>query len=267
MTPTGQDTFVAAPGGEGFLFGGLTIGVALRAAAHTVAPGLLPKSFHAYFLRAGQWGPPLQIEVARTADGRSFASRQVTVRQGERTLAALTFSFHRPGAGADWHAAATTGGPGPEGLPGPAELADLEIRLPWPDLIQVRPVRARAAGALSDRALAGSAHPYWARSAGPLGEDPVSHRAAVAFISDFMVIMSVLDADVEIDQPTGLLTVDHGLWFHRPVNAEDWLLFSSDPVSIAAGRGFVRGAIHAQDGRLIASFAQEVNIPSAVPAG
>ncbi len=251
VTPTTGDSFEAIPDGEGFLFGGLTIGVAVRAAGQTVAAGLVPKSFHAYFLRAGLWGPALRLDVVRTADGRSFASRHVTVRQGERTLAVLTLSFHRPGAGADWQVATELSGPGP------AELAGLAIHMPWPDLIEVRTGRALEFGS-----FASSAHPYWARSAGRLGEDPVSHSAALAFMSDFMVVMSVLDVDASFARPAGILTLDHGLWFHRPVNAEDWLHFSCDPVSIASGRGFVRGSVHAQDGSLIASFVQEVNIPS-----
>jgi acyl-CoA thioesterase II len=136
-------------------------------------------------------------------------------------------------------------------------VAQGAVRMPWPELIEVRSTRPTAIGT-----FASSAHPYWARSAAPLGEDPASHGSALAFMSDFMVVMSVLDADADFAYPAGIVTLDHGLWFHRPFNAEDWMLFSSDPVSIAAGRGFVRGSIHAQDGTLIASFAQEVNIPS-----
>jgi acyl-CoA thioesterase len=256
VIPVADDSFEAVPGGEGFLFGGLTLGTALQAAAHTVAAGLVPKSLHAYFLRPGRWGPALRIDVGRTADGRSFASRHATVRQDDRTLAVLSLSFHRPGAGADWQASSELRGPKP------AELSAMPVHMPWPDLIEVRTGRGPEIGS-----FASSAHPYWARSVGPLGEDPPAHSAAVAFMSDFMVVMSVLDADAEFADPEGIVTLDHGLWFHRAVNAEDWLLFSSDPVSIASGRGFVRGAIHAQDGQLIASFAQEVHIPSEPATG
>jgi acyl-CoA thioesterase len=46
VTPTTDGAFEAVPEGEGFLFGGLTMGIGLRAAAQTVAAGLVPKSFH-----------------------------------------------------------------------------------------------------------------------------------------------------------------------------------------------------------------------------
>jgi acyl-CoA thioesterase len=94
VTPTADDSFEATPDGEGFFFGGLPIGVALRAAANTVA---------AVWSRSPSMptscGPGCgDRHVVRTPDGRSFASRHVTVRQGERTLAVLTLSSHRPGA-------------------------------------------------------------------------------------------------------------------------------------------------------------------------
>jgi acyl-CoA thioesterase-2 len=81
-------------------------------------------------------------------------------------------------------------------------------------------------------------------------------------MSDYLVILSVLAARTPIDRPTGIRTVDHSLWFHRPVNAEDWHLFSSDPVSIWGGKGLVHGSVHTRQGTRVASFAQEVIIPA-----
>ncbi|MDX5393541.1 MAG: thioesterase family protein, partial [Caulobacteraceae bacterium] len=52
-------------------------------------------------------------------------------------------------------------------------------------------------------------------------------------------------------------SLDHAMWFHKPSNFNDWHLYTQDSPSASGGRGFVRGAIYAQDGTLVASVAQE----------
>jgi len=101
-------------------------------------------------------------------------------------------------------------------------------------------------------------HPYWARVRQPLPHDPVLHACAVAFISDYMVVSSAQTPESPPAPGSRALTVDHALWFHRRVDAADWLLFSADPLSVSHGRGLSRGAVHSRDGELVASFAQEV---------
>ena len=53
----------------------------------------------------------------------------------------------------------------------------------------------------------------------------------------------------------------HAMWFHRPPltgwRADDWLLYDLDSPSVAAARGYNRGAIFTSGGRLIASTMQE----------
>ncbi|MCP4276966.1 MAG: acyl-CoA thioesterase II, partial [Gammaproteobacteria bacterium] len=47
------------------------------------------------------------------------------------------------------------------------------------------------------------------------------------------------------------------MWFHRPVNMNEWLLYVMEsPVSESA-RGLVRGQIFNQQGELVASTMQE----------
>jgi acyl-CoA thioesterase-2 len=246
----GEDEFIAEPPGVGFQFGGLTMGTALVAAAQTVRDGLVPKSLHTYFLRPGQWGAPTEFSITRPSDGRSFAARQISVRQNDKTLAVVSASFHQPGSGLDWQD--SEGGR----LAPPDELADAAVMLPEADLIEVRPVRP----ALGDP-MRESVHPYWSRSGQPLAADPAQHAGVLTFISDYLVILSMLATGLTVTEPTGLRTLDHSVWFHRPVDAHEWLLYSSDPVSVSQGRGLTRGAIRAADGRLVASFNQEVIIP------
>ena len=52
-------------------------------------------------------------------------------------------------------------------------------------------------------------------------------------------------------------TIDHGMWFHAPFRADEWLLFATTSPVSGAGRGFAAGQFHRPDGTLIASVAQE----------
>jgi acyl-CoA thioesterase-2 len=47
------------------------------------------------------------------------------------------------------------------------------------------------------------------------------------------------------------------MWFHRPFRADEWLLYVQDSPSASGARGFNRGLIFSQDGKLVASVAQE----------
>ena len=67
---------------------------ALRAGALTVAPEHRPNSVHGYFLRRGQANLPLDIHVERVRAGRTYTSRQIDVRQEDKTIFAMLASFH-----------------------------------------------------------------------------------------------------------------------------------------------------------------------------
>ncbi|MGX7677855.1 acyl-CoA thioesterase [Jatrophihabitans sp. DSM 45814] len=252
VTPATEGTFRSQPAGTGFQFGGLTLGCALRAAAETVGPEMVPKSLHAYFLRPGEWGAETDLEVERLSDGRAFAARVVTVKQAGRTLAVMTASFHTPGSSLDWQASK------PVDIAEPESLEPVPITLPLENLIEVRPLNAKAAAQPTTglHQPTESLHPYWARALGDLGTDPKTHYSALTFISDYLVILFVQAAGVELDK-FSVRTLDQSVWFHRPTNAEDWMLFSTDPVSVANGRGLTNGAVHDREGRLVASFTQE----------
>ncbi len=52
-------------------------------------------------------------------------------------------------------------------------------------------------------------------------------------------------------------SIDHAMWFHRPVRVDQWLLYSIDSPSASGARGFARASIFTRDGVLVASTAQE----------
>ena len=53
-------------------------------------------------------------------------------------------------------------------------------------------------------------------------------------------------------------SLDHAIWFHRPVRFDDWHLHTQEAVALVGDRGLAVGAIHDDAGRLVASVAQEV---------
>lgn len=244
MRRLSDDVYAALPEGSGLLFGGCSLALALTAAAKTVQPSMVPRSLHAGFLRPGRWGSEIALEVERWFDDPSFATRQVTLSQGDRAIATVAASFHLPGQGEDWQAS-----PSPD-VPEPEVLIPAVVHLPQ-EIIEVR--QANGASGLS---LIESPHPYWARPVGLTNVDTVVHHAAVAFISDYLVVLSMHKAG--LPATTTIRTVTHSIWFHREVDVRTWLLFGSDPLSVAQGRGFATGSIYSRMSALVASFAQEV---------
>jgi len=92
-----------------------------------------------------------------------------------------------------------------------------------------------------------------------LADDPGLHRHLLAYVSDYE-LLGTATFPHELDflkRPVQMASLDHALWFHRPVRVDDWLLYACDSPSNAEGRGFARGQIFSRDGCLVASVAQE----------
>lgn len=90
----------------------------------------------------------------------------------------------------------------------------------------------------------------WARTRGPLPDEPLMHAAAVAYLSDMGWAFARLGS-------AGGPSLDHAVWFHRPTRADEWLLLDLQPAAASGARGLYHGTIHRSDGVLAASLAQE----------
>jgi acyl-CoA thioesterase II len=259
VSPAGDDVFHARPPGEGFLFGGLTMALALRAAAMTVPDALVAKSLHCTFLRAGRWGTQLELPVARVSDTRSFANRRVEVIDAGQVLAVAHLSFHRPEPGTDWHARFDPGAGPEEATPvftymGPSSPAEVRV---------VRADGASSEGTSSEGTIPeDTIHPYWSRPVDPCPPELVAN--AVVFVSDYFVINTPFPTS---GSGAGMVsrTLEHAIWFHRPA-PDGWLRYDAEPVSVTGGRFVSKGAVHDTDGTRIATFVQEgVVRPQRVP--
>jgi acyl-CoA thioesterase-2 len=52
-------------------------------------------------------------------------------------------------------------------------------------------------------------------------------------------------------------SLDHAMWFHRPLRMDAWLLHVMESPWAGGARGLVRGHFYNQQGQLVASTVQE----------
>jgi acyl-CoA thioesterase-2 len=99
----------------------------------------------------------------------------------------------------------------------------------------------------------------WMKAKVPIGPEIKLQQACLAYASDMAFMETALRVHGLTWQTPGLqsASLDHAMWFHRPVDFNNWLLFDQDCPSTSQGRGFIRGEMYTQDGKLAASVAQE----------
>jgi acyl-CoA thioesterase-2 len=252
------------PGGVGRVFGGQVIAQALQAAQRSTEPPKTAHSLHAYFMRPGSEDYPIIFRVVRDFEGRSFATRRVIAMQQGKPILNMAASFQTPEDGLH-HQDTMPDVPGPETLKSDAELrhemAD-EIPEKWrrhmlrARPIEIRPVHPRSWLRPEPRE---PAQYSWFRLVSPIGDDAAMHRAILAYASDMSLLgTSMLPHGINwMTHNIQTASLDHALWFHEPFRADQWLLYACDSPWAGHARGFNRGRIFTQDGRLVASAAQE----------
>lgn len=255
---------------DGFkqLYGGQVVAQALVAATRTVPKDRPAQSLHAYFLRPGDLHLPIIYEVERIRDGSSFTTRRVQAIQNSVPIFSMMVSFHAPEDGWD-HQPAMPEVPAPEGLTsgtrlfaewqaGPSEVS--------PGLLGVKVIAERAGieirPALDLQSKAGETpgrQRLWIRCTGDRPPPPEWHTVLLAYASDFDLIGTAkLPHGGYYGQPDMMMaSLDHAIWFHRPANFDDWLLYCIDAPTAAAGRAFITGRLYDRAGRLVASTTQE----------
>ena len=256
---------MAIPGGVGRVFGGQVIGQALMAACNTVDDERRPHSLHAYFLRAGDNNKPIIYRVVRDYDGGSFTNRRVIATQNGQPILNMAASFQLPEEGMR-HSTPMPVVPPPEELKTEQEhvianrdkLPELLVRhMSAPRPVEMRPVHSRSSlfGVKRD-----PLNQLWVRLVAPLeGASQAMQRSILAHLSDMALLStSLLPHGVDWFTPNfQSASLDHTIWFHEEVKADEWMLYCMDSPWGGHARGLNRGMIFSRDGRLIASTAQE----------
>lgn len=268
IEPNGQDRFVgrSPPNGWTRVYGGQVVGQALVAASRTVE-GRAAHSLHAYFLLGGDPNEPILFEVERIRDGRSFTTRRVVARQRGEAIFVLSASFQGEEDGLD-HQFPMPKAHEPEGLLDPVEAIALlgekaqkrlQGLLERIQPIEFRPLDLARYAPLPPGAAREPKQSLWVRIGGPLPDDPVVHRAALAYLSDMTLLDTALVSHgrTVFDARFQVASLDHSLWLHRPFRADEWLLYVQDSPSAYGARGLTRGLLYNRAGILVASVAQE----------
>ena len=246
------------------LFGGQVLGQSLSAATQTVDPERQVHSLHGYFLRPGDATQPVVYMTDRVRDGGSFSTRRVTAVQKGKPIFFCSASFQTAEEGFE-HQGQMPQVVGPDNLPTELDMMQQVSHL-IPEhmrekLLCAKPVEMRP---VTDRdpynPKPGDPLKYvWFRADGDLPDVQALHNYILAYASDFNLLTtsllphgkSVWHRDMQI------ASLDHSLWFHGPLRADEWLLYAMDSPWAGNGRGFTRGSIYNQAGQLVASSAQE----------
>ncbi len=223
------------------LYGGQVAAQALRAAGATVPPERVPHSLHGYFLRRGRVDRPVILHVDRDRDGGSFSARHVRAVQDGEVIFSMIASFHALEDSATFDAVTTRGGTDPAQLP----------ERPSGLLVEVREVTPTTIGEGQIR----HSDVLWVRAASRLPDDPLVHACAVTYVSDLGSGFGQVDVP---GLPAGGPSIDHSVWFHEPIRADEWMLLELWPLMASSSRGVYSGSLRSEDGRLGAVLTQEM---------
>lgn len=226
-----------------YLFGGLVLAQAVAAGHHAAPLGTRMHSLHAYFLRPIAAAEPVEYQITPVRQGRTFTQARLEAFQGDKPALTMMCSFTADTGGYVYDLLRGDDVPGPEDgeegeRPGPWEASYLGPTEP------------------DENGVRTSTHRLWTRFPRTLPDDSAVHTALVTFVTDWTGIGG---RPLHLEGDTaGMISLDHAVWFHRPLRVDDWIYYDVHSVVNAGGRGFLRGAIFGPDRRLAVSVAQEM---------
>ena len=211
------------------------------------------RSVHAVFSRAVMVGQPVEFDIDVVHEGRSTATAVVGVQQNGRRCITVTAFADVPSADVIRHQ-----------LPRPDVVAPADANFsPMP--MVGRELRLVDVVDINSPDEVGPPELYaW------LHYDPIPARddlakALIAYFTGHLGISTTMRAHEGIGTSQAHLTVSTApmtvtVSFHEPVSWSGWLLYTHESTQVGAGMSYVRGAVHTEEGELIASFAQDALI-------
>ncbi len=230
------------------LYGGQIMAQALMAAARSAPADRFVHSLHGYFLRPGDPLVPALIEVEPIRDGRSFTTRRVVVRQQGRAIFNMDVSMQVVEEGLSHQMR------GPVGLTPPSS-ADIPAGFADRPFISWRYDHRQ----LSEDAPQPPQQKIWFKAIGDVPDEPLLHASLLVYESDNVLLGTArMPHRGSFKRETmQVASLDHAVWFHDRFKVDEWLLYCVESPSASNARGYSRGSIFTEDGRLVASTMQE----------
>ncbi|KDE97651.1 acyl-CoA thioesterase [Mycolicibacterium aromaticivorans JS19b1 = JCM 16368] len=253
----GQDRYIAPTGiadaDERQVVEGTQVLAQVIVAAAKRFGGKSIRSVHSVFARAVLVGPPVILDIDVVSEGRSTASAIVTASQNDKRCMTFTVLADVPTPDVIRHHL-----PRPE-VAGPDEANVCEMPMGG------RQVKLVDVIDINSPDEVGPPEVYaW------LHYDPIPSRddlakALVAYFTGHLGISTTMRAHEGIGTAQSHFTVSTApmtvtVSFHEPVSWTGWLLYTHESTQVGAGMSYIRGAVHTEDGELIASFTQDALI-------
>jgi acyl-CoA thioesterase II len=260
----GDDAFVGRHPSKNPIrtFGGQMMAQAFVAAGRTVPEGLPPNALSVHFIAGGDPAQDLEFTVVRLRDERRFANRRIDVTQGGQLLVSAFASFLAGGTSLE-HGVPAPNVPHPQGLPKIGDLlAGYEETVPL-FVEALKPIEWRytndPAWVMRDKGERLDHNRVWMKTERPMPADPVLNYAALVYSSDTTVLDSIITThglSWGFDRIFAV-TINHSVWFHRPVRFDEWVLYSTTSPVAADSRGLGTGHFFDEAGQVLATVVQE----------
>lgn len=247
---------------DGRVFGGNTLGQSLAAAFTTVATDKYAHSIFANFHKMGAVNEPILYQVTSLHDGRTYSSRQIAASQNAELILSMQASF-KSETESELYQPEMPSSRTPEESLAQAELRNLPARRIAGNMFgQIEQVPSGTALLPPEALLDGEEREYqlkmWRRL---LDSRKLSHREqqlVLTYMSDGPIVGLSANRHSESPRLTHqAASLNHAIWFHRPVDTTHWMLFEGESVASGDGRALNELRVFSEDGVLAANIRQE----------
>ncbi|MGA9679627.1 MAG: acyl-CoA thioesterase II [Mycobacterium sp.] len=244
-------------------FGGQLMAQSFVASSRTLTRDDLPPSaLSVHFINGGDTAKDIEFHVVRLREERRFANRRVDAVQDGTLLSSAIISYMAGGAGLE-HGVAPPEVAEPHTMPSMGELLrGYEQTVPH-FVKALHPIEWRytndPAWVMRDKGDRLPHNRVWVKADGVLPDDPVLHTAAMVYSSDTTVLDSVITThglSWGFDRIFAA-SANHSVWFHRQVDFNDFVLYSTSSPVAADSRGLGTGHFFDRSGQVVATVVQE----------
>jgi len=265
LNRVGDDLFIGCHPSKNPMrtYGGQLVAQSFVAATRSlVRADLPPSAISVHFINGGDTGKDIEFRVTRLRDELRFANRRVDAVQDGVVLSSALISYMTGGRGLEHGIEAPRVGP-PDAQPTMPELLVGYEKIVPHFVNALQPIDWRytndPAWVMRKKGERLDYNRVWMKVRGVLPDDPVLHTAAMLHSSDTTVLDSIITThglSWGFDRIFAA-SANHSVWFHRQVDFNDWVLYSTSSPAAADSRGLGAGHFFDPSGQVIATVMQE----------